>query len=68
MLTELVYSKIAHCTVLVSKGNDSYVAPLAALIPQTCTRHSLLTYYNCRVIYYYKHTCGQHCYISVTVL
>ncbi len=38
-LTELIYNKIAFCTVLVSKQNDLCSAPLATLVPQTRTRH-----------------------------
>ncbi len=51
-LTELIYSKIAYSTVLVSRRNDLCVAPLAALAPQTRTRHWSLTYRHCTAIYY----------------
>ncbi len=33
-LTELIYSKIAYCTVLESKQNNSSVALCAMLVPQ----------------------------------
>ncbi len=38
-LTELIYSKVAYYTMLVSKRNDSRIAPFATLFPQTHTRH-----------------------------
>ncbi len=63
-LTKLINGKITYCTVLVSKRNDSCVASLAMLVPQTRTRHytilvleDLQNRLSCKCVYNIRSLC-----------